>query len=94
MDLIEISNSLCQDFTVSNENLRQIFGSNYIYNLGMRSGPAGSPFPQDITKLEELNLLIVKYPMHPKVKELFDEAISNVQRVINRKDFDDNEAKG
>jgi hypothetical protein len=91
--LIEISNSLCQELTVSNENLRQIFGSNYIYNLGMRSGPAGSPFPQDIAKLEELNLLISKYPMHPKVKELFDEAISNVQRAINRKDFDDNEAK-
>lgn len=91
--LIEISNDLCQRFDVSNEDLKQIFGSNYIYNLGMKSGTAGMPFPQDLSKLEELKMLRDKYPMHPLVRDLFDEAISNVKRDIDRREFDDDEAR-
>lgn len=85
--LIEISNELCDKFELSNENLVQIFGSNFIYNMGVKSGPAGGPFPQDLNKRDELNQLMEKYPMHPRVKDIFTYSLDKVNKDIARNVF-------
>jgi hypothetical protein len=82
--LIEISNELCDKFKLSNEKLIMIFGSNFIHNLGMKSGPAGGPFPQDLNKRDELIQLMDKYKMHPKVKEVFMYSLEKVNKDIER----------
>lgn len=91
--LIEIANDLCQNFEVSQDDLLNIFGSAYIHNSGSKIGSPGAPFPQDIAKLIELTNLESKYEMHPKVRELFDTAITIVQRDIRSIGFDDLEEK-
>ncbi|WP_100630252.1 hypothetical protein [Algoriphagus formosus] len=87
--LIEIANELCAKYEFDNEKLIQIFGSNYIRNLGSKSGPAGGPFPQDLNKREELNQLMGKYQMHAKVKRIFDYSLERVNNDIERDRFED-----
>ena len=90
--LIEISNELCQKYEISNENLVQIFGLNFIYNLSVKSGTAGGAFPQDLAKRDYLIHLIEKYQMHPKVMELFIYSLDKIKKDIERdelREFDE-----
>jgi hypothetical protein len=82
--IIEIVNGLCDKFVFDNYELGQIFGSNFINNLGVKSGPPGGPFPQDINKRDELKMYIGKYSMHDRVKDLFTNALERVNKDIER----------
>lgn len=91
--IIEIVNGLCDKFEFDNYELVQIFGSNFINNLGMKSGPAGGPFPQDLNKRDELNMYIENYPMHNRVKEIFTYALERVNKDIDGDRFRDIDEK-
>lgn len=82
--IIEIVNGLCDRFEFNDSELVQIFGSNFINNLGMKSGSAGQPFPQDLNKRDELNKYIEHYPMHSRVKDIFVYALERVNKDIER----------
>ncbi len=87
--LIEIANELCEKYKIGKAQLIDIFGSDYIRNFGAKSGPAGGPFPHDLNKKKELIDLMKKYKMHPKVKEIFEHALENVNDDIERdRNFD------
>ena len=90
--LIEIANELSEKYKFSKVELVQIFGSDYINNFGMKSGYAGGAFPQDLNKRAELTLIMEKYQMHPKVKEIFLYSLEKVNRDIANdelRDFDE-----
>ncbi len=91
--IIEIVNGLCDKFEFDNYELVQIFGSNFINNLGMKSGTAGAPFPQDLNKREELNMYLEKYPMHNRVKEIFTYALERVNKDIEEDRYRDIDEK-
>lgn len=87
--IIELVNDLCDKFEFDNYELVQIFGSNFISNLGMKSGPAGGPFPQDLNKRDELKMYLEKYSMHNRVKDIFTYALERVNKDIERDRFGD-----
>lgn len=90
--LIEIANELCDKYDFSKKQLIQIFGSDYIHNFGLKSGIAGSPFPQDLNKRAELIQIMEKYQMHPRVKEIFLYSLEKVNKDIEGhelRDFDE-----
>ena len=91
--IIEIVNGLCDKFEFDNFELVQIFGSNFIYNQGMKSGPSGGPFPQDLNKRVELNMYLEKYSMHYRVKDIFNYALENVNKDIERDRFENTDEK-
>ncbi|MDP2237108.1 MAG: hypothetical protein Q8J88_11810 [Bacteroidales bacterium] len=91
--IIEILNSLCDKFEFDNYELAHIFGSNFINNHGLKSGPAGGPFPQDLNKRDELNMYLEKYPMHNRVKEMFTYALERVNKDIEGDRFIDIDEK-
>jgi hypothetical protein len=91
--IIEIVNGLCDKFEFDNFELVQIFGSNFIYNHGMKSGPSGGPFPQDLNKRIELNMYLEKYSMHYRVKDIFNYALENVNKDIERDRFENTDEK-
>ena len=91
--IIEIVNDLCDKFEFDNYELVQIFGSNFINNLGMKSGPAGGPFPQDLNKRDELKMYLEKYTMHNRVKDIFTYALERVNKDIERDRFGDIDEK-
>lgn len=91
--LIEIVNSICDKFDFENHELIQFFGFNFIYNYGIKSGPAGSPFPQDLNKRDELNMYLKKYSMHNRVRDIFTYALERVNKDIESDRTGDNDEK-
>jgi hypothetical protein len=87
--LIDIANEICEKYKIEDDMLIELFGYDYIRNLGAKSGPAGGPFPQDIEKKRELNDIIKNHKMHPKVEEIFRYALSKVNGDIERNLFND-----
>lgn len=81
---IEIANELCNKFEFDDNELAQIVGFDFIHNLGMKTGSAGDPFPQDLNKKDELNIYLEKYDMHSRIKDIFLYALKKVDKDIER----------
>lgn len=91
--IIEIVNELCNKFEFDRYELTQIFGSNFIDNLGMKFGSGSGPFPQDLNKRDELNMYLNKYPMHNRVRDIFTYALEQVNKDIESVRFRDMDEK-
>ena len=82
--LIEIANELCDKLQITREDLINIFGTNFIYNMGIKTGFPGQPFPEDIRGRDLFISILEKYELHPQVKDLFLFAIKNIENDIAR----------
>lgn len=82
--LIEVANEVCSKYKLDRQLIISIIGGDFIHNLGAKSGPAGGPFPQDVSKKRELTEILRKYEMHPDVKAVFEYALNNVNGDIKR----------
>jgi hypothetical protein len=87
--LIDVANEICKKHNPKKEQLINIFGYNYINNMGVKSGVPGAPFPQDIDKKEEITTILNKYEMHSSVKEVFEYAFKAVEGDIEANIFSD-----
>ncbi len=82
--LIEVANEICEKDNCKKAHLYEIFGNDFVDNLGSRSGIPGQPFPEDLNKRDEIIGYIDNYKMHPNVKEVFNYALSKVNHDIER----------
>lgn len=83
--LIEIVNELCERFLITQENLIDIFGHDFIYNtMVVKTVIPGQPSPENISKREIFIRLIENYKLHPHVRDLFLHAIRIIEDDISR----------
>ena len=80
--LVDVANELCGKFKVSREDLLNLFSCDFVYNLGLKSGTAGEPFPQDVEKANLITTLLAEKGIHPQVSRFLSSTLEKVKRDI------------
>ena len=82
--IIIIAMCLSKKFTLSEENLIQIFSSEFIYNMGSKCGTGNAPFPQDIAHRDLIKKLLGDSAMEGNIRNVLNVSLAHVQKDIDR----------